>query len=260
MKGTGHGFAMSVVSLLAFHAGCVTQEEDLEGTTAEGEAPSEAGAPSRRGAVELELREHRPFFVATFDHPPSAAESEAALASFVAQQVARQGAQGERGEQDEQDEQEGGELGATDYSPTDPAHPNYGQKIVEIYAETSDLSNAGTSNSRNFRFEGVWFGPAGQQGFIDRFILDNAGRADLNRGETSIFFYLFTAPRTTDYFFTGELKSTSSDAWHCKSLVLVEKNRLYAPRINLLAVDKWIDANRASGPILYSNGAALSYP
>lgn len=257
MKGTGHGLAMSVVSLLAFHAGCVTQEAAPEGLTIEGEAPSEADAPPRRGAAELEIREHRPFFVATFDHPPSAAESEAALASFVARQAARQAAHGEQGEQGEQD---GGELGAKDYSPTDPAHPDYGQKIVEIYAETSDLSNAGTSNSRNFRFEGVWFGPAGQQGFIDRFILDNAGRADLNRGETSIFFYLFTAPRTTDYFFTGELKSTSSDAWHCKSLVLVEKNRLYAPRINLLAVDKWIDANRASGPILYSNGAALSYP
>lgn len=255
MKGFGHVFAMSMVSVLALHAGCVTQEAEREGGTIEGEAPSEAGAPSRREAAELELREHRPFLVATFDHPPSAAEREAALASFVAHEATRGAA-----EQGDQDEQEGGGLGATDYSPTDPAQPTYGQKIVEIYAETSDLSNAGTSNSKNFRFEGAWFGPAGQQGFIDRFILDNAGRADLNRGETSIFFYLITAPRTTDYFFSGELKSTSSDAWHCKSLVLVERNRLNSLRINLLAVDKWIDANRASGPIPYSNGAALSYP
>lgn len=240
MKGLG---CLMLGMLSSMVAACAMEEASEMG---ERSARSDEAAPAD---VALEVRAtHRPFFVATFDHEPSAAESDAALARFVAQQSAS--------------EQHGsGEVGAMDHAPLpgSPGLPGIREKVVQIHAATSNLANAGTDNSKNFRFEGTWFGPAGQDGFVDRFILDNPGQPDLNRNETSVFYYKLNAPRTSDYFFAGRLLSTSNDAWHCASVILTERSRDGA-RVNLLVVDKWIDANRDSGYIPYSNGAELRYP
>lgn len=237
MKGFGYLLLGSLGSMIA---ACAVEPAD-ESTTRSDEADAEVGAEV--GALEVRGT-HRPFFVATFDHEPSAAEADAALASFAAEQAARAAR---------------GEIGALDHSPSSGS-PGQQQKLVQINAKTSDLANAGTDNSKNFRFEASWFGPAGQDGFIERFILDNPGRADLNRNETSVFYYVINAARTSDIFFTGRLLSTSNDAWHCEAVRLTESNRLGGGRVNDLTVGKWIDANRNSGYLLYSSAQPLSYP
>src|SRR5690606_6912707 len=100
-----------------------------------------------------------PFHVATFDHYPTEAEVEGALAELEAK----------------------GGVEST-LNPTNPAWPAPGQKRVTIIATTANKKDAGTDDAKYVYVRAYWRAYGASSNYNEKLVLNAPNRDDLNRG------------------------------------------------------------------------------
>lgn len=202
----------------------------------DGRAPEETGAPAT-------IEEHRPFYVASFDHVPTEEEIQGDLDLFIAEA-----------------------RGGGSRAPVDPIYPvplplQAGQKLVRIDATTSDITSAGTADSFEVFFRGTW--RRGSVPFTQNFRLSEPHQVNLGRGTTNIYYYVLNmGPNSSDQFVSGLLTNTSTDGWHCHSIKITESNRSGGVRTQSLPFSVWVDTPDYSPtePVLATSLGILTYP
>lgn len=183
-----------------------------------------------------------PFHVATFDHYPSEAELEGALADLTAKE---------------------GTLGVQ--YPTDPRWPAAGQKRVTIIATTADVKDAGTDKANHVYTRAYWRVNSGQQ-YNEKFVLDAPGRDDLDRDTVHAFYYMMNLSQyangaTQDQFIRAKIGNTSTDGWLCEFIELRDMNNQGTSRTQALPFNTWVDSpSSPESPLLNgTNTSWLSY-
>ena len=184
--------------------------------------------------------ENWPFYVAMFDHAPNEDEIQTDFERFLI-------ASGETG------------ISVTNRPDDQKRTPNRGQKLVRIAAKTADTPAAGTSQAYLIRFTGTWSRNGGTE--TEDFVLNQAGRDDLDRNTVSIFYYLLNVTYSSDVYLRGRISTLSEDGWYCSELDLAESNHLLDTRNQQLNFGQAIDypSNTHSAWKYATNQSSLSY-
>jgi hypothetical protein len=193
----------------------------------------------------------RPIHVAVFDHPPTREEIDLELARHERESRGRGRVQ---------------LFSIPDQTPrTSPPAISPGQKRVTITAATSDIQSAGTDDAGEAFFRGRW-NPSSGLDYSVRFFLNAPNRDDLDRDSWCVFYYLINVPNysggaTSDAFQYGTIGNTSTDAWHCASIELEDRNHFQQTRTQHLPFNTWVDDAYApeSSAIIRTDATLLSY-
>lgn len=236
---------LALATLVAFSgllAACADPTtDDGEDVVADDEGDDESATRPRDPEAQSGIR---PFHVAVFDHAPTEEEINLDFQSFLSVHEALAG------------------RGSNNLvNPSSFQSPAAGQKLVRLDARTSNINNAGTDESKYVSFTGKWNVDAIQ--YSEKFVLDNLGTADLNRNETSVYYYLlnlnqYVAGATHDVFNQGKIANTGSNGWHCAEVKVIERTSSGALRTQSLPFNQWVDDSE-SGWMAGNNTQSLSY-
>lgn len=204
--------------------------------------------PPDAGEEQRPLEGLRPVYVASFARAPTAEEIQAEYLRFIS------GGRGAAGSQTQL------------VNPTNPATPTQGRKLVTLEVFTADETNAGTDEAGDIYFESTWNTASPASSYTERFVLDKSGRDDLDRGDFNVFYYLLTlgnyvsgATVNTEETFTQALiGTTTTDAWKCSAITLIDHNYWLESRSQSLPFNQWLDYPGSGNPPI--SGSVIRSP